>query len=91
MVEFAPKFIPGVILTLQLAFFSIILGMIIGLVVAVLKLTKYKWLKKTMDVYITIVRGTPFITAIVLYFLWTPQPGYHDKQLSLGSDCFGPA
>ena len=46
VVEFAPKFIPGVILTLQLAFFSIILGMIIGLVVAVLKLTKYKWLKK---------------------------------------------
>jgi polar amino acid transport system permease protein len=75
VVEFAPKFIPGVILTLQLAFFSIILGMIIGLVVAVLKLTKYKWLKKVMNVYITIVRGTPLLLQLYFIFYGLPSMG----------------
>lgn len=49
--------------------------MIIGLVVAVLKLTKYKWLKKIMDVYITIVRGTPLLLQLYFIFYGLPSLG----------------
>ncbi|WP_145972738.1 amino acid ABC transporter permease [Acetobacterium woodii] len=73
--EFAPKFIPGVELTLELAFFSIVLGMLIGLIVAVLKLTKYKFLKKLMNFYITIVRGTPLLLQLYFIFFGLPSLG----------------
>ncbi len=75
VLEFAPKFIPGVELTLELAFFSIVLGMLIGLIVAVLKLTKYKFLKKLMNFYITIVRGTPLLLQLYFIFFGLPSLG----------------
>ncbi|MFZ7134188.1 MAG: amino acid ABC transporter permease [Eubacteriales bacterium] len=73
VIKFTPKFIPGVILTLELAFFSILLGTVIGLIVAVLKLTRNKYLIKIMNVYITIIRGTPLL--LQLYFIYNGLPG----------------
>ncbi|MGI6533463.1 MAG: ABC transporter permease subunit [Peptococcia bacterium] len=68
MIDFAPKFLPGVIQTLQLAFFSIFLGTFIGLIVAILKLSNKKILIKLSNFYITIVRGTPLL--LQLYFIF---------------------
>ncbi|QSX09364.1 amino acid ABC transporter permease [Alkalibacter rhizosphaerae] len=73
VVEFTPKFIPGVITTLQLAFLSILLGTVIGLLVAVLKLAKKKPLTFLMNIYITIIRGTPLL--LQLWFIFYGLPG----------------
>lgn len=75
VVTFAPKFIPGVWLTLELAFFSILIGTVIGLFVAVLKLTKNKFLIKIMDIYITIIRGTPLLLQLYFIFYGLPSMG----------------
>lgn len=72
MIEFAPKFMPGVAATLLLAFFSILLGTVIGLFVAFLKLTNKKGLVKISNIYITIIRGTPLL--LQLYFLFFGLP-----------------
>lgn len=72
MIEFAPKFLPGVAATLQLALFSILIGTVIGLLVALLKLTKKKVLIKISNIYITIIRGTPLL--LQLYFLFFGLP-----------------
>ena len=72
MVEFAPKFLPGVSATLQLALFSILIGTVIGLLVALLKLTNKKVLIKICNLYITIIRGTPLL--LQLYFLFFGLP-----------------
>jgi polar amino acid transport system permease protein len=73
VIEFTPKFIPGVIATLQLAFLSILLGTVIGLLVAVLKLAKKKPLTFLMNIYITIIRGTPLL--LQLWFIFYGLPG----------------
>ncbi|MPW27200.1 ABC transporter permease subunit [Alkalibaculum sp. M08DMB] len=73
VIDFAPKFIPGVTATLQLAFLSILLGTAIGLVVAVLKLTRKKILIRIMNIYITVIRGTPLL--LQLYFIFYGLPG----------------
>lgn len=75
MINFAPKFIPGVIQTLQLAFFSIFIGTIIGLMVAVLRLTTNKLLNKISNLYITIARGTPLLLQLYFIFFGLPAMG----------------
>jgi len=72
---FAPKFIPGVWLTLELAFFSILIGTIIGLFVAVMKLTQNKLLISIMNIYITIIRGTPLLLQLYFIFYGLPAIG----------------
>lgn len=75
VVKFAPRFLPGVLATLQLAFFSILLGTIIGLVVAVLKLANKKPLTHLMNVYISIIRGTPLLLQLWFIFYGLPDLG----------------
>jgi polar amino acid transport system permease protein len=72
---FAPKFIPGVIATLGLSFFSILLGMVFGLITVLLKLSRKKALMRITDIYITIVRGTPLLLQLIFIFYVLPTIG----------------
>lgn len=73
--QFAPKFIPGVIKTLELSFLSILLGTVFGLSAAVLKLSHRKLLMLITDFYINIVRGTPLLLQLIFIFYGLPQLG----------------
>lgn len=75
MIEFLPKFIPGVAATLQLAFLSILLGTIIGLLMAFLRLTNKKIFVMTSNFYITIIRGTPLLLQLYFIFFGLPNLG----------------
>ncbi len=72
-VQFAPQFLPGVLTTLQLAVLSILLGTVIGLFVAILKLTKNPVLTFLMNIYISVIRGTPLL--LQLWFIFYGLPG----------------
>lgn len=62
-------FLKAMLLTLELTAVSIILGIVIGLVFALLKISRVKVLQFISDVYVYLVRGTPLIVQIfILYF-----------------------
>ena len=71
-----PKYIEsllhGFALTMQIAFFAIILGLIIGTIVALIDTAKKsKWLiipKIITRVYTTIIRGTPMALQLFIMF-----------------------
>lgn len=75
VLHFTPKFLPGVWMTLQLSFYSILLGTLFGLFATLLKLSKKKVLMKVTDAYITIVRGTPLLLQLIFIFSALPQLG----------------
>lgn len=83
-IKFIPKFIPGVLTTLELTFFSILLGTIIGLFVCLLRITHNKILNKIINFYVVIVRGTPLL--LQLYFIFYGLP-----SMGLEIDRFGSA
>ncbi|MFD6442719.1 amino acid ABC transporter permease, partial [Peribacillus sp. NPDC060186] len=57
------------LLTFQLTISSIIVGTIIGLVFALLKLSSIPGGKQIANIYITLIRGTPLVVQIfILYF-----------------------
>ncbi len=62
-------FINAAGVTLQITLVSLAIGAVIGLVVALMKLSSIKVLSLTANVYIGIIRGTPLIVQIMwLYF-----------------------
>lgn len=62
-------FVDAMLLTLELTAVSILVGIIIGLFFALLKISHIKILGLISDVYIYLVRGTPLIVQIfILYF-----------------------
>ncbi len=59
----------AMLLTLKLTVVSVLVGIVIGLFFALLKISKVKWLGYISDVYIYLIRGTPLIVQIfILYF-----------------------
>ena len=58
----------GLWVTLKISFFAAILTFIIGTIVAFMKLSSYVFLKDIATVYITIVRGTPLLVQIFLFY-----------------------
>ncbi|WP_420490779.1 amino acid ABC transporter permease [Neobacillus drentensis] len=62
-------FISAALLTLKLTITSLIIGSLIGLIVAFFRISTNKWLNKLATVYIELIRGTPLIVQIaILYF-----------------------
>ncbi|MDG5472180.1 amino acid ABC transporter permease [Jeotgalibacillus sp. ET6] len=64
-----PGFLDAVVITLQLTAVGVVLGCLLGLFFALLKLSKSKPLQWIANIYITVIRGTPLIVQITfLYF-----------------------
>lgn len=64
-----PGFLEASVVTLQLTAIGVILGTVIGLVFALMKISGSKILRAIANIYITIIRGTPLIVQIMfLYF-----------------------
>jgi polar amino acid transport system permease protein len=58
----------GLWVTLKISFFAAILTLFIGIIVSLMKLSSYQFLKDIATVYITIVRGTPLLVQIFLFY-----------------------
>jgi polar amino acid transport system permease protein len=64
-----PGFLDAVIITLQLTAISVVLGTILGIAFALMKISKSKILQGIANLYITVIRGTPLLVQIMfLYF-----------------------
>lgn len=68
-------FIDGLLLALMITGIAIVIGVLIGSLVAigkvhVLQTRKHKWMGVICDVYITVIRGTPIVVQLmILYYI----------------------
>ncbi len=60
--------INGLWITLKISFFSAILTFVLGILLAFMKLSSYQFLKDIASVYITLIRGTPLLVQIFLFY-----------------------
>lgn len=75
MIIYIPRFLPGVLMTLQLSVFSILLGSVIGLFSTMLKLSNKKALTAISTAYVSLVRGTPLLLLLIFIFYGLPSAG----------------
>ena len=66
LVEYAPFFLKGTLLTIGLSIASILIGTILGLLIGLGKIMKNKLLAWPFTIYITFFRGTPLLVQILL-------------------------
>jgi His/Glu/Gln/Arg/opine family amino acid ABC transporter permease subunit len=70
IVETWPLFLHGLAITLLCSVFALALGLILGGVIALGRLSRRPWLRWPASVYVEIVRDTPFLVqAFLIYFL----------------------
>jgi arginine/lysine/histidine transport system permease protein len=65
-------FITGTVNTVLLAIFTVLFGVMIGIILALMKISKNKLLKFIASAYIEFVRGTPLLVQIAIIFYGIP-------------------
>lgn len=66
LLKYYPFFLEGIKVTLLLALLTIIFGSILGLLLCILKISKFKILRGIASIYIEIIRGTPLIVQLII-------------------------
>lgn len=85
-------YLNGLKITLLISFFAILLGIAIGVLVAVVKVTAMnsgaRWLVALCNVYINIIRGTPLMVQLLIIYnlIFTSR---NTNELVVGAVCFG--
>ncbi len=96
--DFLPRYytfyLTGLKMTIILAFFAVIFGLVIGLVFALMKLSHFGLLRGISTAYINFIRGTPLMVQLYISYYGLPALcGSHrigDKQRSVcGRDYTG--
>ena len=72
LAKYYPVFLKGLWGTMWLATVTLILGTVLGLLVAFMRMSKFKPLSAITAAYIQILRGTPIL--LQLYFFWILLP-----------------
>jgi polar amino acid transport system permease protein len=66
-------FVDGTVITLLLSFFGVAFGVLLGVVFALMKLSRNKLLKSFSAAYIEIIRGTPLLVQLYIVYYGLPR------------------
>ena len=61
-------FVSGLGYTLLISLFSVLLGLVIGILMALMRLSKSKILRAVSGIYIDIIRGTPTMVQLLIFY-----------------------
>ncbi|TWT07211.1 amino acid ABC transporter permease [Planococcus sp. CPCC 101016] len=73
IVPYIPFMLEGIWVTLKFVFFAIILGSILGTLLALFKIGSIKPLRWFADAYTSVFRGTPLILQLMIIYYSIPQ------------------
>jgi len=79
--ENADTILQAVLVTVLLAFFAEALGVVLGLVLALLKISRFRILSFPAQLYIDVFRGTPLLVQIIFIYFATPLIGLRFESL----------
>ena len=75
LMEIFPFFLKGLWMTCQVAFISLVTCTTLGFVLGIFRSGSNVWLKRLIGVYVSFVRGTPFVVQIFIIFFILPEWG----------------
>ncbi|WP_232333623.1 ectoine/hydroxyectoine ABC transporter permease subunit EhuD [Agromyces laixinhei] len=83
-IEIIPILLQGLWLTVQITFFSFLISLVVGLLVAIIRFLRIPVVSHIFDFYVSFIRGTPLLVqAYVAYFV-LPQVGLTFEVLATG-------
>ncbi|HBT50401.1 MAG TPA: arginine ABC transporter permease, partial [Caldanaerobacter subterraneus] len=84
MVKYTPLFISGLIMTLKLTFLAVTIGVLMGLFIALMKMSSIKPIKLVASSYIEVIRGTPLLVQLLLIYNGLMQFGMNIPAFTAG-------
>lgn len=65
-----PQLLSGVLVSLQITFFALLIGFCFGTLLGIAQVSRYRIIRAFVTLYVTIIRGTPMLIQIVfLYYI----------------------
>jgi His/Glu/Gln/Arg/opine family amino acid ABC transporter permease subunit len=71
--RYSGLFLEGVVITLKLALVAVLLGTVLGTILALLKTCSFKPAAWIVTAYIEVFRGTPLLLQLYLFYFLVPQ------------------
>lgn len=68
-----PLFMQGLMGTLQLAFITVLFGTVFGSLIAIARISKLKIINFIVGAYVEIIRGTPILVQLYIFYLFLPM------------------
>lgn len=79
-----PNLLHGCLVTLEISLASLALGMLIGIVLALFRISSVKPLKAFSMTYVWVVRGTPLLVQLFILYFGLPQLGIEMSSMVAG-------
>lgn len=80
--QYRTLFINGLITTLGISLITVVLGTVLGFLIALGRLSKYKAIKGIFTGYVSILRGTPLLVQVYIIVFGLPQFGISFPEVS---------
>jgi polar amino acid transport system permease protein len=75
LIEIFPFFLKGLWMTVAVSGLSLFFGTILGFLMGILRLSNNKLLSWPIGIYVSVIRGTPFVVQIFIVFFILPEWG----------------
>lgn len=75
VVHTLPLLLKGAVLTMKFAVSSMVLGLIVGLLVAVMRISHHRVLSGLSQAYVSLMRGTPLLVQVFVVYYGLPDIG----------------
>lgn len=75
LITFLPPLLEGATITLQLTIYSLLIGLVIGLGLALCQISKSRILRYLSAIYISAFRGTPLLVQLMIIYFALPEIG----------------
>ncbi len=75
LVDIFPFFMKGLWMTSKVAFISLVTCTVLGMILGILRSGRSTVLKRMIGVYVSFVRGTPFVVQVFIIFFILPEWG----------------
>ena len=85
ILELMPQLLEGLIMTLEVFVFTLILSIPLGIIVSLGRISKVKIIKTITGVYVLVMRGTPLLLQIIFIFFGLPLVGVNIENRFLAA------
>ena len=75
LTEHLPEFTSGLWVTLRLVAFAFVIAMVVGTLVAALRIAPNRWLNRIGGIYVETFRNTPLLVLLIIVFSGFPRAG----------------
>ncbi len=75
VIKYLPFFLKGVLLTVEISFFAIVIGLVIGILAALGRTSRFRTLHFVGAVYVEVFRNTPLLIQIFIIYFGLPGIG----------------